>query len=339
MRLALGASRQSLVRQLLTEGLLIAALAGATGTLLSMWGMDVVARAAPDVAPTGRANSASVASFGRPGLDARVLAFSLAVSLGQVLVFALAPALRASRPQLTTALKDDERGGGRRSRAQSLLVVSNVALASFLLAGSGVLIESFALLQAQRTGFVPDNVLTFWVRPPTSRFTYPEDGPRIIERLLARIQAVPDVESAAANRCTPFMGCSRSVIFFVQGDTANPPVVGRHYASADYFGRYFRHPAAYPGRLITDADRQGTPPVAVVNQAGARLFWPGENPIGKRVWFGTTTGPFSDRAHAVEIVGIVGDVRYETIDQPASTARRLLHFLSPIRLSRHDAHR
>ena len=303
VRLALGASRQSLVRQLLTEGLLIAALAGATGTLLSMWGMDVVARAAPDVVPTGRANSASVASFGRPGLDARVLAFSLAVSLGTVLVFALAPALRASRPQLTTALKDDERGGGRRSRAQSLLVVSDVALASFLLAGSGVLIESFALLQAQRTGFVPDNVLTFWVRPPTSRFTYPEDGPRIIERLLARIQAVPDVASAAANRCTPFMGCSRSVIFFAdrQGDTANPPVVGRHYASADYF-RTLGIPLV-SGRLITDADREGTPPVAVVNQAGARLFWPGENPIGKRVWFGTTTGPFSDRAHAVESWG------------------------------------
>ena len=318
VRLALGASRGSLVRQLLTEGLLIAALAGATGTLLSMWGMDVIARAAPDVVPTGRANGASIASPGRPSLDAGVLAFSLAVSLGTVLVFAFAPALHASRPQLTTALKEDERGGGRRFRAQSLLVVSDVALASFLLAGSGVLIESFALLQAQRTGFVPDNVLTFWVRPPTSRFNYPEDGPRIIERLLTRIQAVADVESAAANRCTPFMGCSRSVIFFADrpGDTANPPVVGRHYASADYF-RTLGIPLV-SGRLITDADREGTPPVAVVNQAGARLFWPGENPIGKRVWFGTTTGPFSDRAHAVEIVGIVGDVRYETIDQPAS---------------------
>jgi len=322
VRLAIGASRASLLRQLLTEGLVMAAIAGVAATLLSLWGMDLIAQAAPEIIPGGRNNYGAVGALGRPGLDLGVLMFSLAVSLGTVVVFALVPALRASRPQLASALKEDERGGGvRRHRTHSLLVVGDVALASFLLAGSGVLIDSFARIQQLRTGFIPDDVLTFWVRPPAAHYRYPEDGPRTIERLLTRIQAAPEIESAAANRCTPFMGCSRSVVFFADraNDVANPPGVGRHYASSGYF-RTLGIPLV-SGRLITDADREGTPPVAVVNQAGARLFWPNENPIGKRVWFGTTTGPFSDAAHAVEIVGVVGDVRYETIDRPLSTPR------------------
>jgi len=162
---------------------------------------------------------------------------------------------------------------------------------------------------------------TFWVRPPTSRYAYPADGPAIIERLLARIQAVPGVESAAANRCTPFTGCSRSVAFFPDRpiDAANAPGIGRHYVSSDYF-RTLGIPVL-AGRALTPNDRRGTPPVAVVNDSGARRFWPGENPIGKRVWFGTTTGPFSNPARAVEIVGVVGDVKYEGVDQPDNPSR------------------
>jgi len=137
-----------------------------------------------------------------------------------------------------------------------------------------------------------------------------------VDRLLARIQAVPGVESAAVNRCTPFSGCSRSTLFLPGRpvDRTNAPGVGRHYISADYF-RTLGIPVL-AGRALTAADRAGSPPVAIVNESGARRFWPGENPIGKRVWFGTTTGPFSDPAHAVEIVGMVGDIKYEGVDQP-----------------------
>jgi putative ABC transport system permease protein len=137
-----------------------------------------------------------------------------------------------------------------------------------------------------------------------------------VDRLLTRIQAVPGVESAAVNRCTPFSGCSRSVAFFPDRpvDPRNAPGIGRHYISADYF-RTLGIPLL-AGRGLTPADRADHPPVAVVNESGARRFWPGENPIGKRVWFGTTTGPFSDPSRAVEIVGVVGDVRYEGVDQP-----------------------
>jgi len=252
---------------------------------------------------------------GSPALDPDVLLFALAVALGTTLLFALVPALAASRSDLVTALKEDDRGGGRGSRTLSMLVVSEVALACLLLTASSLLIESFARLQSRRAGFVSDDVLTFWVRPPGSRYP-PAAGPATVGRLLTRIQGVPGVESAAVNRCVPFSGCSRTIAFFPDrpNDPTNAPGVGRHYISPDYF-RTLGIPIL-AGRPITDADRAGSPPVAIVNESGARRFWPGENPIGKRVWFGTTTGPFSDPARAVEIVGVAGDIKYEGADQP-----------------------
>ncbi len=161
-----------------------------------------------------------------------------------------------------------------------------------------------------------------------------------MDRLLTRIQAVPGVESAAVNRCTPFSGCSRTILFLPGRpvDPATAPGVGRHYISADYF-RSLGIPIL-AGRALTPADRAGSPPVAIVNESGARRFWPGENPIGKRVWFGTTTGPFSDPAHAVEIVGIAGDVKYEGVDQPDRPDQSgLLHVLPAVLVSRHDGDR
>jgi putative ABC transport system permease protein len=317
VRLAIGSSRRRLVQQLLTEGLLMAVIAGACGTILAAWGVHAFAQLAPEVIPTGRNNYAAISVFGKPALDPGVLMFALATTLGTTVVFALAPAMLVSRPDLVTALKENDRGSGRHRRALAMLVVSEVALASLLLAGSGTLIESFARIQNRRTGFVAGDVLTFWVRPPGSRYP-PADGPATVDRLLTSIQAVPGVESAAVNRCTPFTGCSRSIVFFPDRpvDRNNAPGVGRHYISSDYF-RTLGIPLL-AGRALTPADRAGSPAVALVNETGARRFWPGENPIGKRVWFGTTTGPFSDPAHAVEIVGVVGDVKYQDVDEDTS---------------------
>jgi len=315
VRLAIGSGRRRLVQQLLTEGLLMAVIAGVLGTLLARLGAGIFARTAPAVIASGRNNYGALGMQGAPALDPGVLLFALAVALGTTLLFALVPALAASRSDLVTALKEDDRGGGRGSRTLSMLVVSEVALACLLLTASGLLIESFARLQSRRAGFVPDDVLTFWVRPPGSRYP-PAVGPATVGRLLTRIQAVPGVESAAVNRCVPFSGCSRTIAFFPDRptDPANAPGVGRHYISPDYF-RTLGIPIL-AGRPITDADRAGSPPVAIVNESGARRFWPGENPIGKRVWFGTTTGPFSNPARAVEIVGVAGDIKYEGADQP-----------------------
>ena len=319
IRLAIGSSRRQLIQALLIEGLLLSTAAGVVGTLVAAFGIDLFARASPSVVASWGNNYGAVGVFAAPSLDLGVLLFSVATTLTTTVMFALAPAIGASRPDLVASLKEDDRGGGR-SRALGALVVSEVGLAVLLLGASGLLLQTFAQLQGRRTGFVADNVLTFWVRPPASRYA-PEDGPAALDRLLARVQAVAGVESAAVNRCTPFTGCSRTVMFMPGLDVRpeDAPGVGRHYVSADYFKTLGIPLLA--GRGLTPADRAGSLPVAVVNESGARRFWPGENPIGKRVWFGTTTGPFSDRDHAVEIVGVAGDVKYEGVEQPDNPNR------------------
>jgi predicted permease len=315
IRLAIGSTRRRLVRQLVTEGLVIASIAGVCGTVLAAWGVRVFARHAPGIIASFGNQYGAVGSYAAPSLDLQALVFVVAATLGTTLLCALVPAIEASRPDLVSALKEDERGGSR-GRALGTLVVSEVALAVLLLAAAGLLVETFAHMQSVRGGFETDRVLTFWIRPPNSRYA-PADGPAIVERMLTRIQQVPGVASAAVNRATPFMGGSRTILFFPDKPTdgAVPPPVGRHYVSADYF-RTLGIPLR-AGRVLTPADRAESAPVAVVNETGARRFWPGENPIGKRVWFGSTTGTaFTDRARPVEIVGVVGDVKYDGIGQP-----------------------
>jgi predicted permease len=314
VRLAIGSGRRRLVQQLLTEGLVMSVVAGACGTVLARWGIAVFARTTPALIASPRNNYGALGNLGAPALDFGVLVFALVVALGTTLVFALVPALAASRPELVTALKEDDRGGGRRGSAFSILVVTELAIACLLLTASGLLIEQFAALQQRRSGFISDDVLTFWVRPPGSRYP-PAVGPATLDRVLTQIQRVPGVESAAVNRCVPFTGCSRTILFRPDRptDRVNAPGVGRHYISSDYF-RTLGIPIV-AGRTLTPADRAGSPPVAIVNESGARRLWPGDTAIGKRVWFGTTTGPFSDPAHAVEIVGVAGDVKYEGVDQ------------------------
>jgi putative ABC transport system permease protein len=318
IRMAMGSGRRRLLQQLLAEGVVIAAAAGAIGTVLAFWGMRMFTRAAPAVVPTASNNYSAIAIFGVPALDARVLLFTLATTAATTIIFALVPALGAAGLELSTALKEDDRGGGRSRRALAGLVVTEVALAVLLLVGAGVLIESFARVQSLRTGFVTDGVLTFWLRPSNSRYK-PADGPMIVERLLTRIQQTPGVDAAAVNRCTPFVGCARSVVFFAdrQNDPQNAPPVGRHYISADYF-RTLGIPLI-AGRTLSDADRADSLPVTVISQTAATRFWPNEDPIGKQVWFGTTTG-FTSPARAATVVGIVGDVKYEGVDMQGTSS-------------------
>ncbi|MEP6917411.1 MAG: ABC transporter permease, partial [Acidobacteriota bacterium] len=315
LRLAIGAGYGRLVQQLLTEGLVMAVTAGVCGTVLAAWGAAVVARNAPAVIASGRNSYAALGGLAPPGLDAGVWLFAVTVTLATTLMFALVPALAASRLDLVTALKQDDRSGQRRGRGLSILVIVEIATACLLLTSSGLLIESFARIESRRHGFVADGVLTFWVRPPAARYP-PPTGPATLSRLLTHIQAVPGVASAAVNRCTPFSGCSRSLLFLPgrPTDPALAPSVGRHYISEDYFQTLGIPLIA--GRTISERDRANTPPVAVVNESGARRFWPGANPIGQRVWFAGPPGPFSDPAHAVEIVGVVGDAKYGGVDQP-----------------------
>jgi predicted permease len=314
IRLAVGSGTVRLVRQLLTESAVLALFGGALGILLATWGVDAIA--APSALASPRNGYAQVGAFAMPTLNGAVLLFALAITLGTSLVFGLVPALAASRTDLGVGLKDDGRGGGAtHRRGLGQLVASEIALAVLLLSGAGLLVKSFTHMQDQRVGFVPDGVVAFWVTPPASRYT-PADGPAIVERLLLRVQQVPGVQLASVNRCTPFDArCARTVLFLPgrPADPATAPTVGRHYVSADYFEMLGIPVRA--GRALSDRDRAGAPPVTVVNEEAARRFWPGEDPVGKRVWFGSSTG-FTDPARPVEVVGVVGNVKYGEADDP-----------------------
>ena len=317
IRLAIGSGRARIIRQLLLESLILASVAGGCGVVLAIWGVTAFSRYAPAVLWTGRI---AMSPFAAPTLDTRALLFALAMTGATSVLCGLAPALETSRARLTHILKEDDRSGGGRRRLFRGLVVTEVALAVLLLAAAGLLLASFTGIQRLRHGFDSTNVVTFWVRPPASRYPVAE-GPATVQRLLTAVEQVPGVASAAVNRCTPFTGCSRTVLFFSDrpNDPSAAPVVGRHYVSADYFKTLGIPLRA--GRGLTASDRPGRPAVVVISESAARRFWPGENPLGKRVWFGGTTGPFAGAAQAVEIVGIVGDVRYEAVDWPDATGR------------------
>jgi putative ABC transport system permease protein len=316
VRLALGSGRTRVVGQLLAESLVLALAGGAVGVLLSLWSIDLVA--APAVLAAARTGVVTLGAFAAPSIGAPVLLFALGVTFATAVLFGLVPALELSRPNLVDALKEDARStGGRQGRVLATLVVCELALAVLLLAVSGLLIRSFAAMQELRAGFVPDGVLAFWVTPPASRYA-PSDGPRIVDRLLSEVERVPGVASATVNRCVPFdTRCASTTVFFpdrpANDDAA--PLVGRHYVSSGYL-RTLGIPLK-AGRWLTAEDRAGRPAVAVVNEAAARRFWRGEDPIGKRVWFGGGTG-FASSATGVEIVGVVGDVKYGAVDERAS---------------------
>jgi hypothetical protein len=191
IRLAIGSGRARIVRQLLVESLMLASAAGIGGTLLAVWGVAGFSRYAPTILWTGRI---TMSPFADPVLDARALLFAVGMTLATSVLCGLAPAIETSRTRLTHVLKEDDRSGSARRRVFRGLVVSEVALAVLLLAAAGLLLESFAGMQRLRQGFDSRNVVTFWVRPPVSRYPV-EEGPAVVERLLTSVEQLPGVES------------------------------------------------------------------------------------------------------------------------------------------------
>ena len=314
IRLALGASRWRMARQLLTESAVIAVSGGALGVVLASWGVAWLRRTAPDVIASAQNAYGQISPFATPAMDGTVLLFTAVLALATTLVFGAAPAWIASGSDPAEALAGSARAlaGRGRGRALSALVVGQIAVAVLLLSGALLLVRSVTRLQEARSGF-DGAALTFWVNAPASR--YPdEDGPAVVERILTRIRQVPGVGDAAVNRCTPYgTSCARALLFMPGHSTraSDAPVVERHYVSGSYFRtlgiRLTR------GRLLTDDDRPGRPAVTVINETAARRFWPGEDPIGKHVWFSSNPG-FTDPARTVEVVGVVADVKYWPID-------------------------
>jgi predicted permease len=316
VRSALGAGTWRVVRQLLTESVVLAAAGGLAGLLLAAWGVHVLAVTAPSALPSTATGYVQVQGFAVPAVDGMAVLFALGATLLTSMIFGVAPAIEAARTDLLSVLREDQRTtASGRSNVLGAIVVAEVAVAVLLVTGASLFVTSFAQMQRWRAGFETEGIVTFRIQPPASRYR-PEEGPAVVERLLTSIQRAPGVELAAVNRCTPFNNaCARTSLHFA-GEAANAgpaPGVERHYVSADYF-RVLGIPLTR-GRVFLDSDRLGRQPVVVINEHAAARFWPGEDPIGKHVWFGSAPA-FMDPKNPAEIVGIVGDVKYGTVDDP-----------------------
>jgi putative ABC transport system permease protein len=297
LRAALGASRARVMRQLLIESLLLALLGGGAGSLLALGGI----RALVALAPGGIPRIETI------GLDARALLFLLGISLLTGVGFGLVPALRASATDLNDALKEGGRGsteGIRRNRFRSVLMASEFALALMLLVGAGLMIRSFIALRAIDPGFDPHNLLTMVVPVAGSREAAPERRAIFYEELLQRVRAIPGVVSASAINHLPLAGDEWGRTFRVEG---RPLAHQTDAPAATYrviFPGYFRtmEIPLLRGRDVGESDNLGAPAVVVVNEFLASRYWPGEDPIGKRI---TLDDPERDSVSWLTVVGVV----------------------------------
>jgi putative ABC transport system permease protein len=302
IRAALGAGRWRVVRQLLTESILLAILAGALASLLAFWCVDLLRRVVPEDFP--RAAEISV--------DLRVLGFTLAVSLLTGIAFGLIPALQGSRTDLNETLKEGGRssGGRARSRLGGVFVVSEVALALLLLVGAGLMLRSFIRLMNVDPGFDPHNVLAIAIRPPETKYNSAQQA-AFSQQLLERVRALPGVRSAGVV-FPPLWVWENTSGFRIEGEPPPPPSVSRRISNRVVSPDYFKtlNIQLLKGRVIDENDGPNKPPVVVINETLARRYWPNSNPIGQRIFSGEDTT-------WREIVGVVRDARYNSLDTEA----------------------
>jgi putative ABC transport system permease protein len=300
IRTALGASRLRIVRQLLTESLLLALIGGAGGLLLALWGVDLLTRLLPRDFPR----------LDGINLDLSVFGFTIVVSLVTGVVFGFAPAWQVSKTDVHESLKETARGavGGVRNRLRGLFVISEVALSLVLLVGAGLLFRSFLQLQAVNTGFNPQKVLTLKLNPSGTNF---RDDPQYIafyQQVEGRLRAIAGVQTVGAINTLP-LEKGPTFAFRVEGRSPLPidqwPIANYRNVSFDYF-RALNIPILQ-GRAFEERDSLSAPLVALINQATADSDFAGENPVGKRINFG---GVDSNRQPIwFEIVGVVASVR------------------------------
>jgi predicted permease len=314
IRLAIGAGRGRLVRQLLVECALIAGAACVIAIVAAVWVLPLVSL--PPTLARGRNFYGAIGEFATPVLGVRVFAFAAATCAATVLAFGLLPALRATRADLAGDLKTSAAAvrSGRRLDARDWAVALQVALALTLLVGGGMMLASFQRLRSAPLGFDPSNLLTFMLRPSEVAYAGAR-APQLIDRVLDEIQRVPGVVSATVDGCAPVsMQCAVSDLHIIGRDwgSAEPPLVRRHYVAAAHFAT-LRTPILR-GRGLTDEDRAGSRHVVVINEEAARRYWPNQDPIGKRVWFDAAAG-FASPDSAAEVVGVVENTAYGPIDE------------------------
>jgi predicted permease len=305
IRSALGAGRARILRQLLTESVLLSVAGGALGLLLGYEGVRVLHAISPAGLPRIGENGAAV------GIDWRVLCFTIAVSLFTGILFGLFPALNASRLDPNSALKDTGNRSGtgfQQSKARSLLVISEVSLAMVLLIGSALLIRTFIALRAVNPGIDTHSVLTLQMSLTGDRYQKTAGVAQLSREGRERLNAIPSVEASASACCLPLGGAFSlpfNIVGRPLGKEAQTGVVGWMNASPGYFS-VLKTPVLL-GRDFTDSDIAGAPGVVLINQAMAKQFWPNQNPVGQQMILGVGLGSqFEEPVR--QIIGVVGDI-------------------------------
>lgn len=327
LRTTLGAARKRLVRQLLTEGLVLAFLGGLVGLLLAYWGLGGLLPLLEGDVPR----------IEEVRLDRTVLAVSTAVTLATALLFGLIPAFYSSRPDFGHVLRSGFRAPQTRlgQRLQQLAVISQVALALTLIIGAGLLVKSFNRLMSVDPGFRPENVLTLQLNlVPQSKYADQQTTTAFYSELLRRVEALPGVRTAGASWRLPMTGGSGGAEVEVEGrpDVAKGESIAAQPATPGYF-----ETMGIPllkGRTFSPRDNGDMPPVVIVNEALAEHLWPGENAIGKRLTFELNFGPAGEVSKATrEVVGVVANVRQSGLDQEAPPQFYFPYFQSTWRWS------
>jgi putative ABC transport system permease protein len=307
IRMALGASRFRLIRQLLTESVLIALLGGAFGLLIAVWGIDLMRVGIP------ASLSRFLPGWKNVGIDGEVFVFTLVASILTGIIFGLAPALQSTKTDFNEALKDGGRtsgGGFSRNRLRGALIVAEVAISLTLLIGAGLMIKSFYEILKVEPGFKSDSVLVMDVALP--RLKYEEKTARVnfYQQAVERIGALPGVQHAGATNVLPLSRSNTDAAFSVVGrpepdkgrePLANFRVVSPHYLEA-------MNIPLQRGRHILETDRADTQRVTIINEFLAQQFFPNEDPLGKRLNFGS-----DDEKDHYEIVGVVGNIKHESL--------------------------
>jgi putative ABC transport system permease protein len=307
VRVALGAGRLRLTRQMLTESVLIAMLGGAAGVALAIWGVDLLVALKPANLP--RLETISV--------DGRALLFTLAVSVLTGVVFGLAPVWQATRVNVSDALKEGGRGeaGAAKHRLRSALVVIEMALALVLLAGAGLLIKSFWQLRNVQPGFNLDNLLTMRIELPEARYQQMPAQTQYRRALLEEVNSLPGARAALVSEL-PMSGDWLTHDFLVEGQqlsAGEEPDVQTRSVEGDYF-RVMQIPLL-AGRDFTPQDNENAPLVGIINQSLARRFFREENPLGKRVRWAR-----DDQPNWITIVGVASDIKHFGLDEAEEPA-------------------
>jgi predicted permease len=318
IRQALGATARKLLPEVLTESVVLVVVGGALGTLFAFW-INAFLPAADQLWGTG-ANNPAVGTFSSPAFGLRSLLFGLSTIAGSALLVCWVPAVGLLKLDMSSNLRDGARGytmGGatlRKPNARGVIVAIEGALAIVLLMAGSLMIDSFARMRNTSLGIDASHVLTFDFRVTDAKVP-PEEAPAYITRMLDRLTAIPGIVSATVDGGAPVSGSASSTLIVAGRPEVAPdlaPPVLRHYVSPDHFKTLGIPLIA--GRTFNANDREGSPRVVIISELAAKRFWPGQNPIGQRVWFGGGSS-FNSAERSGEIVGVVGDVAYQPLDR------------------------